>query len=128
MTRRLRYLTAVLATLGMLFAQFAVAAYACPALGAGLEAASPSSIGDCCDRSPTDIDQAALCHAHCHPGAQAVEKPAAAVLHQGPASAPVAVLVGPHQIATVVAPGEQHSLLARATAPPVALRHCCLRI
>lgn len=128
MTRRLRFLAVVFALTGMLIAQVAVAAYACPAFGAGLEAGSASSAGDCCERSPMDIDQPALCHAHCHPGAQAFEKPAAALPHQGPASAPVAVLVGPHQIATVVAPGEQHSLLVRATAPPVALRHCCLRI
>lgn len=128
MTRRLRFLTAVLATLGMLFAQLAVAAYACPAMGTGLEASSPSSMEDCCDPAPMDIDQPALCHAHCHPGAQALEKPTASLPHQAPASTLVAVPVGPRLAATVVAPGEQHSLLVRATAPPVALRHCCLRV
>lgn len=128
MTRRLRFLAVVLALAGMLFAQLAVAAYACPVLAAYLQSGSSSSLEDCCERATTDVEQPALCHAHCEPGTQAFEKPATALPLQGPASTPVAVLSAPHQVAIVLTPGEQRSLLVRPTAPPVALRHCCLRI
>ena len=128
MTRRLRLIAVVLALAGMLFGQLAVAAYACPVLGAYLQAGSPSALEDCCDRAPADTDAPALCHAHCDPGAQAFEKPAGGLPLQGPASTPATILAGPHLAAIVAVPGEQPSLLLRATAPPVALRHCCLRI
>jgi hypothetical protein len=133
MTRSLRFLAVAFALTAMLFAQLAVAAYACPVLGASLQSATPASgasaaAEDCCERPATDGEQPALCHAHCQPGAQAFEKPAAAVPVQGPASTPVVALAVARQATLRLIPGVQKSLLLRATAPPVALRHCCLRI
>lgn len=130
MTRRLRFVAVVLALTGMLFGQLAVAAYACPVLGAYLQAGSSASAsaGSCCDPASVDTEQPALCRAHCDQGAQAFEKAASAPPVPGPASTPLVVVVGPRKAVLLVGPGEQQSLLARVTAPPVALRHCCLRI
>ena len=74
-----------------------------------------------------DPEQPALCHAHAQQGDQSLDKPAVplpqpAVL-QGLASDWGADPGIPHG-----STGDQRSLLARATVPPVALRHCCLRI
>ena len=132
MSRRLRFVAVVLALTGMLFGQLAVAAYACPVLGAYLQAGASSSSSasaeSCCDPASIDTEQPALCRAHCDQGAQAFEKAASAPPVPGPASTPLVVVVGPHKSVPPVPPGEQNSLLARVTAPPVALRHCCLRI
>ena len=129
LSRRLRSLAAFLALMGVLLSQLALAAYACPgpqamAMAAmQLEAASDSP---CCGDG-TD-PQPALCAAHCQQGDQLLDKPAAPTL---PAITLVAILPGLAvlEVAPAAAPpGEQRSLLARTTAPSVAVRHCCLRI
>jgi hypothetical protein len=108
--------TALLLAISVLFMQFAVAAYACPSMVkmdgcAGMDMAAPS-----------------LCHAHDHSGSQSLDKPPT------PAIAP---FVATGMIAVIDAVGDGFPtrperptpfLLARATAPPVAIRNCCFRI
>jgi hypothetical protein len=129
-SRRIRALIAFLAVMGVLFAQIAVAAYACPgaqemALAAvGMEAGAemPPCGEGMAEPQPT------LCSAHCQQGDQSLDKPAAPAV---PAIAWVAIPPGaaaPDVALAASLPGEQRSLLARATAPSVALRNCSLRI
>lgn len=112
-----------MAIFAVLFAQLAVASYACPFLAAPVEMTAPMPDGGC-DGMPMDQDQPALCHAHGQQGDQSLDKPLVPLpqpaLLQGLASEWGAD-------PGMDTPGEQRSLLAYATAPPVALRHCCLR-
>jgi hypothetical protein len=125
MKRPIRVLAAWLALVAVLFAQLAVASYACPYMAAPAQMTAPMEGG--CDGMPMDADQPALCHAHGQQGDQSLDKPLVAfpqpALLQGLATEWVAdSAIDPGSS------GELPSLLARAPAPPVALRHCCLRI
>lgn len=124
MKRTTRLMAAWLALFAVLFSQLAVASYACPFLAAPVEMTAPM---DGCDGMPMDQDQPALCHAHGQQGDQSLDKPLVSL----PQPALLQGLAGDWQADPGIdpgTPGEQRSLLARATAPPVALRHCCLRI
>lgn len=130
LSRRLRTLAAFLAFVGVLMSQLALAAYACPGAQAmslaavELEASSETP----CHRDVVPQPQSALCAAHCQQGDQSLDKPAAPAV---PALVLVAILPGPAVSAVASAgspPGEQRSLLARATAPSLAVRHCCFRV
>ena len=115
MTRRVRSFSALFALLALLFAQIALASYACP------------TAGDC-GGMPLDSQQPALCHAHGQQGDQSLDKPSAP-LPDPVATTPVPALPGTLLDPLIlIAPSPLQSLLSRATAPPLALRHCCLRI
>lgn len=125
-TRRSRCLAAVLAIVGLLLAQLAVAAHACPGEDAMAMARMMDADAPCCGAA-VDDPEPALCKAHCEQGERSLDKPATpsmALMAVAP-SVVVAYAAGPPITAT---PGEQRSLLARPTAPPLAVRHCCLRI
>jgi hypothetical protein len=80
-----------------------------------------------CDGMPLDLEQPTLCRAHGQQGDQSLDKPLVSL----PQPALLQGLVSDWGIGSGLAPGipgELRSLLARATAPPVALRNCCLRI
>ena len=129
--RKHRVLTVLIALFGMLFMQFAVASYMCPGLLRG--SAEPVSTAPDDGAAMPDCNQSgaskpALCHAHCQDGKSSLDKAEARTV------APAAVL-----IATILAtaepvlPGPQlrnepPSFLQRITAPPISIRHCCLRI
>lgn len=129
MNTRIRAIAALVAVFGLLFAQLAVAAYACPMIGGGgqsLQSQSPTQDG-ACDGMPMDAAGSGLCHAHCHLGDVSADKTSPAV----PDQTSTFVVITPgglHQAVATLAPGEQRSILARATAPPLAVRHCCLRL
>ena len=67
MSRRIRSLTAVLASAMLLFAQLAVSAYACPAVAAAHE---PVAMAADCDQ---DMGNANLCESHCDYGSASFE-------------------------------------------------------
>ena len=116
MSRRIRLLAAFFALAGVLFAQLAVPVHACAADSGWVEMADHA----CCDSE--DGDGAALCQAHCQYGDQSLDIPSSSV------SAPAAIAWAAVPDAAVPLPSAiPPSLLARATAPPVALRHCRLR-
>ena len=128
-----RLLTALVALLGMLFMQLAVAAYACPGGLGGSSATSataPAAMASMpdCDQPQPDADQPALCHAHCLDGTASLDKAGA------PAVFPAAVIVSALTLPTGPLPpalpvhAEPLSFLQRITAPPIAIRHCCLRL
>jgi hypothetical protein len=125
MKRTTRFLAAWLALCAVLLSQLAVAAYACPFEAPAVEASVP--VHDGCNGVNLDQDQPALCHAHGQQGDQSLDKPLVSM----PQPALLQGLVSDWGLESGPAPGipgELRSLLARATAPPVALRNCCLRI
>jgi len=131
--RKHRFLTALIALIGMLFMQLAVASYACPGLQAGDASelvADPSdvtrSMAPC---EQPDAEQPALCHAHCQDGESSLGK------YEPPTVSPAVVIVAallhiPEPAFAGDVPGVEPSpsLLRRITAPPISIRHCCFRI
>ena len=125
MKRSSRLLAAWLALFAVLFSQLALAAYACPFLAAPAEMTAPMPQG--CDGMPLDLEQPTLCRAHSQQGDQSLDKPLVSL----PQPALLRGLDSDWGLDPGLdpgLPGEQLSLLARPTAPAVALRHCCLRI
>lgn len=129
-----RLIAACMVLVSMLFMQLAVAGYACPGLNIGQinQAASASmSMEDAqamTGCAGMDVVQPSLCHASDQAGNQSLDKPAAPHVQAFMAAALTLVF---HHIevdltATEVQP---HSLLlARSTAPPLAIRNCCFRL
>lgn len=128
--RRNRLFTALVALVSLLFMQLAVAAYACPSaqhrtaeiaamVEAGMPCAETMSLG-------MDEEQPNLCQAHCQAGQQTADKYELPLL----ASASViASVVAPFLTAPIpLGAYLQAPLLRRATAPPLAVQHCCFRI
>ena len=124
-----RKFVALLALASLLFSQLALAAYACPGDAPGATGASAaSSLADRpmpnCDGM--DMEQSALCQAHSQDGNPPLERA------QSPDVPPFIVasfIVAVAIDATPVPPPRpDRSLIARATAPPLAVLHCCFRI
>jgi hypothetical protein len=131
--RKHRFLTALIALVGMLFMQLAVASYACPGLQsrdtAEIAAGSPEVVRSTTPCEQPDPEQPALCHAHCQDGKSSLSK------HESPTVSPAAVFVAaplhvPEPAFAGGMPGVEPSpsLLQRITAPPISIRHCCFRI
>src|SRR5262245_31386041 len=83
MSRVFRRLAAKVAILIFVFAQFAVAGYACPVPAAGEDTVAASIAGDMqgmngCEQ--TDIDNPNLCHQHCQPDNHSVQTSAQVLL------------------------------------------------
>ena len=116
-----------------MFAQMAVAAYACPNLATGdantvAATASAESMPSDCDQMAGMLDPAApnLCSAHCHSHEQSADHADAPVL-------PPALLVALYWLATptvseAVTQPPETSVLHAALPPPHAILHCCFRI
>jgi hypothetical protein len=128
--RRHRLLTVLFALCSLLFMQLAVAGYSCPGFESRVrEIAAMAEAGmPCAQEMAMTIDAAQpnLCHAHCQSAqatgdTPALQVPAALVDHRALFAAPAAVVL-------VERFRPDPSLLAQATAPPLAIRNCCWRI
>ena len=129
--RHTRLVTALLALLSLLFMQLAVAGYACPGKAGqhGADMAVMAEAGMPCAETMAlaqDDEQPGLCQAHCKADSQSAER------YQPPLSIdshalPVAYLMTLAVPVLAVAP-LQIPHLKRTTAPPLAIRHCCLRL
>ena len=123
-TRKSRLFVALCATANLLFTQLAVAAFACPGVPSPVAAVAAYAESGC-----DEMDQAQpnLCHEHCQQQAQSTDKPVGLSIPPAPSTglnaAPVPVVR-----ASFVPAKDQQSLLVRTTAPPLAIRNCCLRI
>lgn len=122
-----RILAALITMFSLLFAQIAVAAYACPdlAMTAMAAKAAQEAMPGCTDM---DMAQPGLCEAHCASGHQSLDTPANPPIAAFMPSRLVAVLPALEILFPVTPVQTNLSLLARATAPPLAIRHCCFRI
>lgn len=117
-----RALAAIVTIFSLLFAQLAVAAYACPRLEAAVQQAAMPGCAE------MQMQEAALCHTHCDAAGQSLDRPD---LPQVQAFVPAAlsVVLSPEPRAQLRAhPDAGQPPLTRSTAPPLAIRHCCFRI
>jgi len=133
MSKPFRLIAALLALFSLLFAQMAVASYVCPGMPLGTAGGAvtlsigspPAEMSGCIGM---DMAQPGLCQAYDQAGNQSLDKP------EVPAVAsfiPVELVVALHfpDVASPSAVTPSQSLpLTRATAPPIAIRHCCFRI
>ena len=125
---RIRLLTVFFSLCALLFAQAALAGYACPGNAKAIEIAQMTEAGlPCAESMPAGLDaeQAALCHAHCqsdHSSADAWQPP------------PPAALMDLGVVLTLPAAAPARALRLEPVSrrdgagPPLCIRHCCLRI
>lgn len=131
--RSSRTLAIFLAFASMLFTQLAVAAYACPGLAAMSSASMQAeplrkmAMAGCQQMDPVEPT---LCHAFAQDGtskqsADTPSQPGVQAFMSGALFTVVDVAAIVPDMQTDAAPA---AMLARTTAPPIAIRHCCFRI
>jgi len=129
MTRSLSRFLARFLIASLLFAQLAVAAYACPlevADGMSPAMSDMAEMQDCAQMSQHDKAAPNLCAEHCHPAQQLTP-------HANVPSVPMALPVGffvPLPVSESSAPPmvRYADVLTLASSPPHTLLHCCFRI
>jgi hypothetical protein len=128
-SRTTRLAAVLIAVFSLLFAQLAMASYVCPGLSMPDRAAT-ADIGmhDMAGCTGMDDQQPSLCHADDHGRQQSLDKPELPQVPPFAAVGPaVPVLFVDLGAPVAVAPSEM-AFLARVTAPPLSIRHCCFRI
>lgn len=132
LSRSTRFVAAVIALISLLFSQFALASYVCPgtiALGGGMamvESAHDMASMDHC--AGMDREQPSLCDASSHVGQQSLDKPDLPQVPPFHAIGPALTVVVLDRITPAPSSVAIRRFLAHATAPPLAIRHCCFRI
>ncbi len=132
-SRPSRFVAALIALFSILFMQFAVAAYVCPGYQAGQMDASmtmsfDANIGNMDECQGMDVVQPSLCHAHDQAGNQSLDKPELPQVQPFVAAALASTLL-PIDIAhPPLVNFVEDVQLARTTAPPRSIQHCCFRI
>jgi len=124
-----RAIAAIITLFSLLFAQLAVSAYACP-LPAPVQTVgmvSMAGMPGCTDMS-MDKSSPALCGAHCDTGHQSADTAGAPLVQPFVACGLEAVLPRVERSTVSLATSLAPIPLTRATAPPMAIQHCCFRI
>ena len=113
-------MTAAVTVFALLFAQLAVAAYACPAMSPQAVSASSEAASHCDKLDPRLTN---LCQKHCH-GVEQSQSASAAPAPFIPA------LIGMLEPALQVLPiaNLEPPALFHANSPPLTIRNCCFRI
>ncbi|MES2160261.1 MAG: hypothetical protein V4476_03805 [Pseudomonadota bacterium] len=134
LSRSSKTYAALLVLVSILFMQFAVAAYACPGVPVRPEV-QPGRFSDatgdhqhmagCRDRAAAPSP---LCHAHCQPDGQSLDRPIHPDVVPFVATQLVASLVHHAVHYRTVALVDNDGSLLRTTAPPATVRNCCFRI
>lgn len=134
LTRRPRYVATLLALIGMLFTQLAVAAYLCPSMqiAQALESRATPAVAashqDMAGCEGMDMGNPAPCQDHGQLRHQSLDKPE--LPQVSPFMAAMLVQAVSHAdrfYQSVTAPTAK-LFLARATAPPLSIRNCCFQI
>ena len=128
--RRTRLISAMFLLINLLFMQWAVAGYVCPALvSKASDATAMAEAGmPCAETMSADRDstQPNLCQAHCQAGQQSADR------YELPAPIAVSAFLTnyrlPDLLPVLSRPSLQPAQLERSTEPPLAIRHCCLRL
>jgi hypothetical protein len=121
-TRSLQKAVARLLIGVLVFAQMAIAAYACPSVSNTVTANTVVAMPDC---DEVDTDAAQLCVEHCRFGQQSVD--------HSPSPAPLPALMTPLYSLPPAADAAARDMAPTADAPlgavdpPHTLLHCCLR-
>lgn len=129
MTRIYRRLVAKLLMASLLFLQLAGAAYACPALSPASDTSMSAAMADGMPMDGCSMDdpvQPNLCKQRCEQNNQVLDQSPPAVLAV-PILPLLAVADSDPGFRCAVS-GTTHEFLARATAPPSAIRFCVFRI
>lgn len=129
MIRTYRRLVAKLLMASLLFLQFAVAAYACPALSPASDASMSVARADDMPMDGSVIGdpvQPNLCKQHCEQSNQVLDQslPAALAIPV----LPLLAVVNSESGLRCAVSADSREFLARATAPPAAIRFCVFRI
>jgi hypothetical protein len=126
LSRPQRLTTALIMLFSLLFAQLAVAAYACPVDVPSPKAAviSMANMPGC---TGMDMVKPALCGAHCDKVHQSADTPSAPIVQAFVPCSLELVLPRMDRSATVPPAATAALPLTRTTAPPMAIRHCCFR-
>jgi hypothetical protein len=114
-SRPSRAVAALIALVSMLLMQLAVASYACPS----------TKMEHC---QGMDMGQPSLCHAHDQTGNQSLDKSPAPDVPTFIPAALVVILTSTETALPLSTDRADIFFLTRATAPPLAIRHCCFRI
>lgn len=129
MSRRWRFITAILSLCALLFTQTALAAYACGGAVKALQVAQMTEADMPCAASMSksmDDEQPALCHAHCQSTPKSADNlqppPLATVAQLGPV-----LTIKPASRPELTSVVVQASLLRPSASPPLAISHCCFR-
>ncbi|MRV71744.1 hypothetical protein GJ700_08385 [Duganella sp. FT92W] len=126
-SRVTRLVATVIAVISLLFAQLAVAAYACPGMVTPERLAISAMEGmEHC--TAMDNAQPNLCHAHNHASQQSLDRPDVPPVPPFLASGLVQMVVMPELIVPPSQAAPAIPSMARATSPPLAIRLCCFRI
>lgn len=132
-SRQFRFVAALIALVGMLFMQLAVASYACPGVMMGQGDHAVTVPADNADQNMSgcqgmDEAQPNLCHAYGHTGSQSLDKPDLPQVQPFVAvglALPLISIDITHRPAATPPEADQ---LTRSTAPPLSIRNCCFRI
>ena len=134
LSRQSRFVAALLALFGVLFTQFAVAAYACPSMqiAQAMESISASAAAhdhrDMPGCAGMDAEDPVLCQNHGQIANQSLDKPE--LPNVSPFVANMLVQTVSYA-GTAHQPFTSHSariFQTRSTAPPHSIRNCCFRI
>jgi len=132
LTRPSRLLAALVTLFSLLFMQFAVASYVCPRQPVGQHDQPAAVKLDGGEQSMPgctgmDMEQPSLCHAYDQADSQSLDKPGTPLV---PPFAPASLSVTLGALEMIYPPVQEYAqsaLLLRATAPPLAIQHCCFR-
>lgn len=132
LSRPRRLIAALIALIGMLFMQLAVAGYVCSDLS--MQQVSEQTIASAqidhqgmVDCGAVDMEQPALCHAHADVGNQSLDTPQSPPVPQFVAAA-LTLVVREIEPLHVLAATQSLPVLTRSTEPALAIQHCCFRI
>jgi len=130
-SRATRLIAAVIAVISLLFTQLALASYVCP--DASVQAprmamAMKAGMAGMSHCAAMDKAQPGLCLAHGHADHQSLDKPDLPQIPPFQALGQILTVVAPDLGARAPAFVSSGPALARATAPPLAIRYCCFRI
>lgn len=125
--RRPRLLTVILSLCAMLFAQLALAGYACPAGTRSAEVAAMAQAGMPCAETMSramDEEQPGLCHAHCQAAQQTADTYQLPAFAASTQLGSVLVVERPALSEVVRAPERPRP----HASPPLVIVNCCFRI
>ena len=131
-SRQFRLVAALIALIGMLFMQLAVASYVCPGLQMrqGATVAISTDVADQGMAGCQGMDKAqpGLCHAHDQVGNQSLDKPDLPQVQPFLAIGLARPLIPIDVVDRSTITPPEAVFLMRTTAPPLAIRNCCFRI
>jgi hypothetical protein len=124
-SRPSRFFVIVFAVFSLLYTQFALASYVCPATLMPGWAVAKTEMANC---TGVDKQQPGLCHAHGHKFQQSLDKPDLPQVAPFLSAGLVRVVQPAEALNFRDAAAPPPTVLSHPISPPIAIRHCCFRI